>query len=371
VSGESTRVAGGLGYHPELDGIRAIAVLLVIIHHVWQPQRFAGFIGVDVFFVLSGYLITTILLAEVDKTGGIAFGRFYIRRLFRLYPALVLLIAVTTLAAPWLSGTVPHHVKNGLVAATYTSNIYMTYTGNWLGPFGHTWSLALEEQYYLIWPLILIIGVRMVGNRVVLGAMLAVAALASSFVNVQHFEYGAASFPPLATIFGLCAGSSLGLLLAATGADWFRAAVSRPWCSLVGLSALAACILAFPFLPTRFDGWYGPVSALGTVLLVGYLVTQPERTQLGTALSVAPAVRIGLISYGVYLWHYPILMLMGTVLNVSSPIAMLFLVLAATLLAAAASYRYVEQPLREYGRHITAYHSPTEKASLWSRGLRR
>lgn len=143
----------------ELDGLRALAVLLVIASHLWIPVLAGGWIGVDVFFVLSGYLITSILVREFDQTGSIRLARFYTRRLLRLYPALVAMLIVcgffysTFGETPSLFGYLHTATYSGL----YAEDLFVGYTGNSHGNLGHTWSLAIEEQFYLLWAPILLL----------------------------------------------------------------------------------------------------------------------------------------------------------------------------------------------------------------------
>ena len=332
--------AGG-GYRPELDGIRAVAVLLVLAFHVVQPQRFSGFIGVDVFFALSGYLITTILLREYDRRGRLSLRRFYARRMLRLYPALLATIVLSFPFCTTLSGSLAQHAKNATVAATYTSNLYMTYRHRWIGGFAHTWSLALEEQYYLVWPVVLLGLLHLGLRRQVLAALLGVAAAVSLVFNLTEYDYGAASYPLESTTIGLLAGSALGLLLAGPSAPalrWFgHRAVGG-----VAVGLLLAELISFSVTSAVPGGLYVPAAVLATALLIGYLTAQ-RSSPLAAALSWAPAARLGRISYGVYLYHYPLLLALEAHLHVTrwviAPIEVV-----GTIAIAAISYRFVEQP---------------------------
>src|SRR3546814_6270958 len=143
-------------FFPALDGLRAVAVLAVMVFHAMTGFATGGFLGVDVFFVLSGYLITCLLLVEHHGAGRIAISAFYLRRALRLYPALLLMLAVYLLAAPWLfpEASVSSHARDALLAGTYLSDYSYAFFKE---PFylKHTWSLAAEEHFYLLWPLLL------------------------------------------------------------------------------------------------------------------------------------------------------------------------------------------------------------------------
>ena len=140
-------------YVPELTGLRALAVFLAISEHTAIPGLRGGWVGVDIFFVLSGYLITSILVAEWRRTESIRLGRFYLKRALRLYPALILMLALGAIFYNYLGdgGTLVGYGKTALLGATYTQDIALGFFGQAYGNLGHTWSLAVEEQFYLLW----------------------------------------------------------------------------------------------------------------------------------------------------------------------------------------------------------------------------
>lgn len=327
-----------LRYRPELDGIRAVAVLAVLVFHVAQPARFAGFVGVDVFFVLSGYLITTILLRELEASSRVALGRFYLRRLLRLYPALLVVLVVTFGFAEKMSGgSVATQAKDTLVAATYTANLYQTYRHHWLGGLSHTWSLALEEQYYLVWPIVLALALRAGARRAQLALVLGVAALVTAAIHVTDFSYGAVSYPIQSTSTGLLAGSALALV-AGQIVHWWRPALLTGF----GIALLAVELVTFSLTTAVPAGWYTPAAVVATTLVLAG--TTGRRDGLAHRwLSIPLAVWLGRISYGIYLWHYPVLRIVTGYVDL--PKGVLFvLVLAVTLALAAASHRFVEAP---------------------------
>jgi peptidoglycan/LPS O-acetylase OafA/YrhL len=333
-------------YRPGLDGLRAVAVLLVLIFHVTQPHRFAGFVGVDIFFVLSGFLITSILLGEISASGTIQFGRFYVRRLLRLYPALLAMLVVVTPAFSWIipSATPLIGLKDALIAATYTGNVYMTYRGSWLGPFTHTWSLALEEQYYLVWPLLLLVVLRGVRAQTLMWACVA-AAVVTAALTVREFHYGGASYPLQSTTLGLFAGSALALGVKARVQFVHRLTTHRA--GLAGAALLVALLVVFSATSALASGWFVVVSVVAGTLLVAAFGAGDDVAgggRLGRLLRMPPVVGLGRISYGVYLWHYPIALGADRALGSWPAVARFVVVAPLSIAIAAASYRFVEKP---------------------------
>ncbi len=328
-----------LGYRPELDGLRAIAVVLVIVFHALQPRRFSGFIGVDVFFALSGYLITTILLRELDERQTLRLGRFYRRRFLRLYPALLFMVVCSFTFATVLSGSFSYHVKNAVIACTYTANLYMTYDHNWIQGFGHTWSLALEEQYYLLWPVVLLLSIRLHLSRRWIAVLITALAIVTTYFSVEDFRFGTISEPLQSTSTGLLLGSAAALVL---DDRYLRRAFAAPVIGLFGAALVLAELATFSVTSSIAAGWYAPVAALGTICVIAYLtVAEPGRVQ--HLLAAAPLVGIGRISYGIYLWHYPVLLVLERKTSLSSGM-LLVIDLVSAVAVAALSYRYVETP---------------------------
>jgi peptidoglycan/LPS O-acetylase OafA/YrhL len=331
---------------PALDGLRAFAITLVLAVHGLRPQFPGAFIGVDVFFVLSGYLITASLLDEHDRTGRINIWYFYVRRALRLMPALWIMVPVVLLLAAQLDP--PDFFENdfgdAVGALSYTTNwIWMAENGR-RNLFDHTWSLAIEEQYYLIWaPLLCALLVRMSAR----GALLLLIA-AIGCVNLWRlglFFHGA-SFWRLYLGFDtradeLLAGAATAFLVSIAGARaWLRA-----WLNLVPGAAIAAvgalCVLARFNLNIEGQCIYGPLLSLLTVTIILDITLRQEGILAG-ALTLRPAVYLGSISYGVYLWHDPLL---HFVENFSERwyfrIPVVFIVAP---IIAAISYRYLERP---------------------------
>jgi peptidoglycan/LPS O-acetylase OafA/YrhL len=334
---------------PQLDGLRTIAMAFVLVYHVAKTEDLhllpGGFVGVDLFFVLSGFLITSLLLREHADTGGVRLREFYVRRLWRLYPALVLVSAVTAVAFvfPNPFDLEPASPLESLVALTYG----MSYWGGLElpgGPYllGLTWSLSVEEHFYLLWPLALLLLLRR-GWRA--GAVVALAVLANAYTAALYYagaDINRLYYMPDARFAQILTGCALAALLQRPqGLGRLRAATGAVPAGLV-VAGIAALLL----LGTRYDGWYWgggmQVVGVGAGILIGHLVLH-ERGRLATALGWRPLAVVGAWTYGIYLWHLPLIRLAQPVFGET-----LLVAVAAALLAvpvAAASYCFVEQPL--------------------------
>lgn len=335
-------------YRPEIDGLRAVAVVPVVLFHAGVAGVSGGFVGVDVFFVISGYLITSILLDDLNA-GRFSIVRFYERRARRILPALfVVILCCLPFAWAWM---LPQELlafgKSVAATALFGSNVlawreagYFA-AANELKPLLHTWSLVVEEQYYLFFPILLAVLWRW-RRAVVVPALLVivVASLALAVYGAQ--DRPVANFYLLPSrIWELLAGA----LVAASGGT-VRERL-RGWpadvLGIVGLAMIGAAVLFFdentptPGLPTLL-----PV--LGVVLILAFA---RAGSGIGRALSLKPVVGIGLISYSLYLWHQPVLAF-ARIRNVASPEGpLLWALLIATLLLAWGTWRFVEQPFRD------------------------
>ncbi len=287
-------------YRADLDGIRAIAVVLVILTHAQFPiTNDGGTTGVTAFFVLSGYLITRLLLAELDQFGRIDLRAFYLRRVLRLGPALVLLLLFVAFIGVWVGW--PGDWRIGILASLFYVGNWVQVAGHSIEPLGHTWTLAIEEQFYLVWPVLLILG----GPRVAL--RLAVAGVALSFlasvVAGGNLEY----FSTITRGDAILAGCVLGIV--------------RPKASpTVGVAGLTL-LLAVTYLNLSHDV-ATPLSIVASIMLIS-----------GPVPSLAILAPIGRRAYGLYLWNWPLAILFG-------PVGA-----ALTFPVAALSYRLVERPL--------------------------
>lgn len=355
-----------------LDGLRAVAVLLVVLGHLF-PGWFlhSGFVGVDVFFVISGFLITALLLRERAASGRIALRAFWVRRARRLVPALAAMV-VTCATVAWLVGgdLLLGLGRQVLGAATFSYN-WMSisagasyFTASRPELFRNLWSLAVEEQFYVFWPLLLplVLMVRRRAARVAIA--LAAAAGSALWAAVLGATAGAdptrAYYGTDTHAFGLLLGVALAFVLSARpGAEAFDAdgsASRRPTRSLLAVLGAASgaglvVVASWPSGATLFPT-ISVLASLCTVALIAVAV-QPGSV-LGRGLDVAPLRWVGERSYAIYLWHWPLVVLVttaatGRFAEASIPVPVGVAALALTLLAATISYRAIEQPVRRLG----------------------
>jgi peptidoglycan/LPS O-acetylase OafA/YrhL len=336
-----------------LDGLRTVAILAVIAYHLHLPGSTGGFLGVQVFFVLSGYLITTLLIRERRRTGRIRLGRFSVRRVLRLYPALVAMIVVGVLLWPIVGDYKGASLSAGSAAGislTYTGNLFRAFWHTSQGVFAQTWSLATEEQFYLVWPTVLVVIALLRVRRwaIVAGLLSAVVGCAVLAQAVYVTPGGGATanvyFNPLLGAATLLTGCALAITL---DDDRVRAAVSGPIGRLatwVGLAVLVAVAVTMPADWTRVPTTFGvtiPVAGLAAALLVGGLVTTD--TWIARGLSIRPVSWFGRrVSYSAYLWH-PLVIALLTPLLVGTwgKVSMI----AVALLVATAATFAVEVPV--------------------------
>ena len=339
-----------LAYRPDIDGLRAIAVLAVVFYHYGIGSFHGGFIGVDVFFVISGYLITGIIQKEIAR-GSFTFAGFYERRIRRIFPALFSVMAVTLAAGGWLllpSDLV--HLGNSTVATLlFVSNVLFWRqsgyfdTSSEYNPLLHTWSLAVEEQFYIGLPILLVLL-----NRFAKGwlkpALIASAIL--SFITcvvVQPIRPSATFFLSPFRAWELLLG---GLLVVGV----FPPIVHRGVREVVSLLALGALIGSLLWIRAGVDfpGWRAAIPVVATAILL-HLGAQ-GMSLVNRLLSLRPLVFIGLISYSLYLWHWPLIVFVRY-RNGMEPLApsMSWILSGVAILLAAASYRWVETPLRRRG----------------------
>lgn len=327
-------------YLPAIDGLRAIAVLAVVAYHAGLPVP-AGFVGVDVFFVISGYLITALLAREQDATGRIDMLAFYARRVRRILPALVVVVAATVAASAVLlpDASLARVMRSAASALGVTANIhFQNATGGYfdqdsdLMPLLHTWSLSVEEQFYFIWPLLLVLIVRRRWLLVVLAAL----SLGLAQWGLQ-VDPEAAFFQMPARFWELAVGGLIAL------------APQRPLrgVATVGLVTLAIAI-AYPM--PAFPG----AGALPAVLGAGLVVHAVHSGRSVRALELAPVRFVGLISYSLYLWHWPLLSLYRATHLEAPGVAVSLVLCAAAGVLAWLSYRFIETPARRGFRTLSA-----------------
>ena len=337
-----------IAYRPEIDGLRAVAVLPVILFHAGFELFSGGYVGVDVFFVISGYLITSILLREMER-GSFSIVRFYERRARRILPALFFVVACC-LPFAWM-WMLPDDLKRfgqSLVAvAMFSSNIYFWRKTDYFAPVAeeqpllHTWSLAVEEQFYILFPLFLMVCWQFGKSKIFAWlALLAVLSLGLAELGWRHQP--TANFYLLPTrAWELLAGSMLAFLPSAKVNQASNSKVAEI-ASMIGLALIVYSIFVFD-ASTPFPSIYTVIPVTGTVLIIAF---GSLKSCVGKLLSRAPFVWVGLISYSAYLWHQPIFAFLR-VRGVGHPSQLEFALGAvASLGLAYLTWKLIEQPTR-------------------------
>ncbi len=380
---QGVKGASNISYLPGLDGLRAVAVIAVVLYHAglaWMP---GGFLGVEVFFVISGYLITALLLAEWRRRGRIDFKAFWLRRARRLLPALyVLLVATLAFAVVFLPGEVARLRNEALAAFGYVTNWYLVFNQESYfeaagrpSMFRHLWSLAVEEQFYLVWPALLAAGMMFLRRRAVLAVVFG-GALFSAVLAAFLYDPGV---DPSRIYYGTDTRASGLLVGAALAFVWVpemlktdpkdvaedrrhgirtarRHALRHRWgwaiprlLDVAGLAALGVLALFFLWI-NEFQAFLyrGGLALVGLTTAFAILVVVHPRARLATKLLEWRPLRwVGLRSYSIYLWHWPIFMVTRPQLDVPfGGVPLLVLRLALTVVAADLSYRLVETPIR-------------------------
>ncbi len=361
---------------PGLDGIRALAVTTVIVFHLVPGTLIGGYLGVDIFFVVSGFLITTLLLRERAATGRISLRGFWTRRARRLLPALGILLLACCSAALFLGGDVLVGLGTQVVGAT-------TFSSNWLfiaqgasyfdetvpELFRNLWSLAVEEQFYVVWPLLAVLVLVRIPRWAKLATIGAIAVASAVWMAVTYSPidptrvyYGTDTHA-----FGLAVGAFLAVLLLGRGVaavgdtpGGMTSRVARWTLGLTGTLAVAALVALSVLMSgdsnLTYRGGLALVAVLSAVAIAALLV---PGSLLGRALDLAPIRWVGLRSYGLYLWHWPVFVLVGSALPTwpregLEAATLGGIALAITVVAAALSYRFIEQPIRRHGFRATA-----------------
>ena len=347
-----------LTYQPALDGLRALAVGSVIAYHLGFGWARGGFLGVDAFFVLSGFLITSLLLREWDTSGAIRFARFWMHRARRLLPALLLvLLAVAAYAAISVPAQQLNQFRgDGIATLFYGANWRLIATGQSYftlfteaSPLRHMWSLAIEEQFYLVWPLITFACLYLArGRRWLLVTVCGVGTTAS--ILTMALVYDPAD--PSRAYYGTDSRAHMlliGCLLAVGLMRWGpRIATTRTAVDAAGAIGIAYCVWAWASIhDTSAWMYYGGYAVFGVaVAAVITSAVQPGNGPLRAVLSVRPAVWVGRISYGLYLWHWPVIVVMTPARTGLSGWELSLARIAVTVAIATLSFYLVELPIR-------------------------
>lgn len=342
-----------IAYRADIEGLRAIAVLLVIAAHAGLPGFEAGFIGVDVFFVISGYLITGLLLAEYQRHGRIKLSEFYARRLRRLLPALLLMLTIAAIAA-WVilpSSEHSYQARAGASASVWLSNLHFAFASvDYFGPaaetniYLHTWSLGVEEQFYLLWPLLILLLLKMskTGSDVMLGMLIMLVVSLAACLWLASMSPNLAFYLMPARGWQFAAGALAWLAYSDDGGGGrFLSERGELGLGLVALAILVASLILIG------GGMPYPsyLAILPTLATAGLLIAgKSGKGPLYFLLSARPMQVIGNLSYAWYLWHWPVLIL-GASIAATGPAEKSTLVVVSFLLAVL-SYLLVERPVR-------------------------
>ena len=340
-------------FRPDIEGLRAIAVLMVIAFHAEPDRLSGGFIGVDVFFVLSGYLISGLLVREIEERGGISLVRFYARRIRRLLPASLVMLVATIVATRILLPPTDQLPIAASARATfaYLSNLYfIRVSSDYFGggsagnPLLHTWSLAVEEQFYVLWPVLILATSRMARGRPLRRSL----AWTMGVVAVLSFAgslWLTARRPPVAFFFVLPRAWEFAVgALASLWTEHATQLARRTRTGLGWVGLLTLCLSAFLITAPGFPGakalW--PVLGTGALLVAG---VGDRATGASKLLQAKPLLWIGARSYSLYLWHWPLLVFAAVLVTPFSTPVRLGCVVASFILADL-TYRLVENPVR-------------------------
>lgn len=357
IKGSSSRYMAGI------DGLRALAVLAVIIYHLnydWAP---GGLLGVGIFFVLSGYLITDLLIAEWNRNGRLDMKNFWLRRARRLLPALFLMLFVVVAGVAIFSPTQLETIRGDVGAAVlYMSNWWLVFHDVSYfekfgppSPLGHLWSLAVEEQFYVIWPLVLALGLRFLKRRGPIMIITLVLAALSAMLMAVWYEPGLdpsrVYYGTDTRVFGLLIGAALAMMWPSRLLTTNISQKARITLDLSGLLSLG--ILLYSIWNTnQYDDYLyeGGLVLLSVVSAVLVAVLAHPASSLAKWMGCKPLRWIGVRSYGIYLWHYPVIVWTNPFLAEREWMAIpgAVLQLLASILLASLSWKYLEEPIR-YG----------------------
>jgi peptidoglycan/LPS O-acetylase OafA/YrhL len=374
-------------YVPGLDGIRALAVIAVLGYHFAIPQMSGGLLGVSIFFTLSGFLITSILVSTWERTGGLELRRFWLHRARRLLPALVVvLVVVLAVTAITDAGALPTRWGETVSAIFYVNNWATiasdgSYFDYFVGPqpLEHLWSLSIEEQFYLVWPLLLLLLLSRLAGRLIdvakVTGLLAVASFVLMAILAHPGLDNTRAYEGTDTRVGeLLVGAALALVYRPSRIRELPPTGVRIAVDGVGLAALGVMLWMIVstsfYSPSLYRGGF-LLLALATALVVA-VVSYPG-SRLGSALGIGPLRWVGERSYGIYLWHMPVVAFTPPSLLDGVSVPLVGLQVTLTLALAALSWRLLEDPIRQRGfveafRRPIASPSPMRAAPTLARG---
>jgi peptidoglycan/LPS O-acetylase OafA/YrhL len=334
------------GYRPAIDGLRSVAVVSVLLFHFDRQLLGGGFVGVDVFFVISGYLIGSVLLADIDG-GRFSLARFYQRRIARIFPAFAMVIAVT-LAFGWLIYSSQDFASlgaNAAAAALSVINIKLLFQGNYFAlsedaqPILHYWTLAVEEQFYLTFPIYLYL-ITCLCRRPILVNLCVGGASFAACIAVTYFNPAYAFYLLPTRAWELLAGSSLAL------AEWKGFKAGNRHAAIATWAGMVLLVMSFVGIRQndQFPGWIAAFPVIGTVFVLSAMSNRD--LFLVRLLSHPVPVAVGTLSYSLYLWHWAVFSLIDYRFFALGNVSRSALKIAITIIASLMTYRVVEKPLR-------------------------
>ena len=346
---EHTTILSHPKYRPDIDGLRAVAVLSVVGYHAFPSLVPGGFVGVDIFFVISGFLISSIIFDNL-QSGRFSFGEFYARRVLRIFPAL-LVVLVACLMFGWitlLAGEYQQLGKHVAAATAFVSNFVFWGESGYFDnasetkPLLHLWSLGIEEQFYILWPLLLYGGFK----REIRFALILSVGIALSFalsVYDTTRDASAAFYSPQTRFWELMAGGALARFMSV------RRDAVRLWpphlSHALSLGGVLLIVFSVMYINPKFafPGWWALLPVMGAMLVIA---AAPQALPNRLLLSAPPMVWFGLISYPLYLWHWPLLSFSWIIESQTPSRGVRVLAVALAILFAWATYKYIERPIR-------------------------
>ena len=375
MSAPTEAAATALTYRRDIDGLRAVAVLAVIGFHAFPSLVPGGFTGVDVFFVISGFLISHQLFAACDR-GSFSIRDFYIRRIRRIFPALILVLAATA-AFGWiaLTPTEFRSLQQHLAASAFFSNNFLLwYEAGYFDapskakPLLHLWSLGVEEQFYIVWPWVIFWCWRRRLNRTAVIGIITLLSFAVSLAMMSRFTPAAAFYMPHSRLWQLAAGAWLASLTL-DGPDhvlrWTATGSIANAMATVGAGLVLAGFMTLGAAAATYPGWSALVPTIGTLLIIAAGSAWLNRK----LLSASVAVFIGLVSYPLYLWHWPMLSFLSITEQGQAPRALILGALAWSFVLATLSYLLVERPVRSWIQTATPRRAAAIATVLFATGV--
>lgn len=357
-------MATPLGYRPGLDGIRAVAIGLVLLNHTGLSLFLGGGNGVIVFFVLSGFLITKLMIEEWDRTDRVSISGFYGRRAVRILPAPTVMLVTLLIAARWITDEGAQRsylLKEILLSATYTMNMRPLLLDTPVvdgepvtGFLGHMWSLAVEEQFYLVWPLFMVLALLPLANRAKVPNLLVVGAAAIALMRFALY-YLPWLNPDLASISlfsfdGFALGGALAFALHHGSAPRLERLLARPVVPIAALGVLIVDLLAGRWTH-EVTSLYVVYCSIAAAAIIGHIMVAPN-SALSKAAALPTAVWIGKLSYSIYLWHNPIWVYFSTDRFEASVVVLTLAEWAVTAVAVLISYYGIEKPFMRFRKRF-------------------